>query len=159
MLVRASANRTGAVSASTRPAEPPAARHAIPARPDQRILASAVSPDGSRFAVSSDDKLLRVWSTATWELVAVLYAAPLPRCTRGTGTDDIDVTLRISLSDSQAPKRPSSLTFTRTGTHLVVADKFGEVHRYDLSSTAEPEPLLGHMSLVTDVVRPMRPNL
>jgi len=76
-----------------------------------------------------------------------------------TGTDDIDVSVRISLSDSQAPKRPSSLTFTRTGTHLVVADKFGEVHRYDLSSTAEPEPLLGHMSLVTDVVRPMRPNL
>ena len=56
---------------------------------------------------------------------------------------------------SQAPRRPSSLAFSESGTHLIEADKFGDVYRYNLASAEEPEPLLGQTSLITDVVRPV----
>lgn len=63
-----------------------------------------------------------------------------------------------ALTRSQAPRRPSSLAFSESGTHLIEADKFGDVYRYNLASAEEPEPLLGQTSLITDVVRHTPPH-
>jgi hypothetical protein len=53
-------------------------RQALVPAPTARILAAAASADGARFAVSSDDKTLAVWTTAPWALLATQCVLRLP---------------------------------------------------------------------------------
>ncbi|GBG75282.1 hypothetical protein CBR_g19915 [Chara braunii] len=72
-------------------------------RPDRHgdsIRACAFHPSGRFFASGGDDKLLKLWDTATWQ------------CRRNI----------------RHPKKISALTFSADGCWVITADKFGVVH-------------------------------
>ncbi|KAL3231616.1 tRNA (guanine-N(7)-)-methyltransferase non-catalytic subunit TRM82 [Nakaseomyces bracarensis] len=59
------------------------------------------------------------------------------------------------------PKRPNALAFADNDTSIIVADKFGDVYKIPLNNKSEVtetkedqglEPILGHVSMLTDVV-------
>lgn len=110
-----------------------------------RIVAAAFSRDGALLATTADDKWIRVWDTNEWT------------CSwrRRSG------------------KRPTALAFTPDAAQIVIADKFGDVTAVPLiaATSQQPQaqpskkqadddeeedgikPILGHLSLITDMVR------
>ncbi|KAJ1979812.1 WD repeat-containing protein 4 [Dimargaris verticillata] len=99
----------------------------------------AFTPNGKYLAVCRDDKALYLWDTATWTL-ALAFS-----------------TLR----------RANRILFTHDGQSLLVADKFGDVYRYQLddylarTQTAgtsvlnalgdDDDLVLGHVSMLLDL--------
>eukprot|EP00798_Chlamydomonas_sp_ICE-L_P016483 gene16483-22705_t len=86
--------------------------------------------DGSRLVTGGDDKMLRLWDTATW------------KC----------------LGQWKAPKRVCAGTFTTDSKHFFFADKYGDVlvapcdGSTDGETVSEPPVLLGHLcSILTSV--------
>ncbi len=61
----------------------------------------------------------------------------------------------VTLSSRLLPKRAMALCFTSDDKWVVVADKTGEVYRYRLDSLDQSpgEHLLGHFSVLLDMVR------
>lgn len=53
------------------------------------------------------------------------------------------------------PKRPNAISIAEDGTTVIIADKFGDVYSIDINSSPEEkftqEPILGHVSMLTDV--------
>ncbi|CAI4038041.1 hypothetical protein SMKI_04G3800 [Saccharomyces mikatae IFO 1815] len=53
------------------------------------------------------------------------------------------------------PKRPNAISIAEDGATVTVADKFGDVYSIDINSNPEEkftqEPILGHVSMLTDV--------
>ncbi|CAO3587620.1 unnamed protein product [Absidia cylindrospora] len=84
------------------------------------------SKDGDRLATSGDDKEVRVYDTNNWEL----------------------------LSSRPAHKRVNALQFTKDASTVVVADKFGDVYCHPANTVSEEkfEPIVGHVSMITDVI-------
>ncbi|KAI0235593.1 WD repeat-containing protein 4 [Massospora cicadina] len=90
------------------------------------VLDACFSDDGTKFAVISDSKILRVFDTSGW---AVIFERTLV-------------------------KRATAVAFSHSGVDVCVADKFGDAYRFDLKSTSlETEPIVGHVSVLTDLVR------
>ncbi|KAJ1834227.1 hypothetical protein LPJ63_002114 [Coemansia sp. RSA 2711] len=90
------------------------------------IITVAFSHDGALLAVCTGDKTVTIFSTDDWAPVRSLAAA----------------------------KRPTAITFDLEGANLIIADKFGEVHRTPTAASAgsnKPDLLLGHVSIVCDV--------
>lgn len=55
---------------------------------------------------------------------------------------------------SELPKRPTCLCFCNKERTVIVGDKSGDVYRYTLADenrNSDPQPLLGHLSMVLDV--------
>ncbi|KAJ2144279.1 hypothetical protein IWW43_005230 [Coemansia sp. RSA 1935] len=93
-----------------------------------RIITVAFSQDGSLFATCNNEKTVTIYNTADWTAVRSLIIA----------------------------KRATAITFDPSGAYLLIADKFGEVHRTPTALSADeaaskPELLLGHVSIVCDV--------
>ncbi|KAM4700578.1 tRNA (guanine-N(7)-)-methyltransferase non-catalytic subunit WDR4 [Discoglossus pictus] len=91
-----------------------------------RILASAFSPKGDYFAVTDDNKRLVLFQTEpTWVKVSVRWVSR--RCT--------------------------SLTFSTSGTRILVADKSGDLFSFSVTEPEKDGRLeLGHLSMLLDVV-------
>ncbi|VDM38372.1 unnamed protein product [Toxocara canis] len=107
-----------------------------------QILASGFSEDGLLFAVVTSMKTCLVYDTQhDWKLHRRAF---------------------------RFPKAPAAITFDRDKSHVIVADRSGNICRYKLDECAnsitnvhvdingeescyEGEPLLGHMSMVLDV--------
>ncbi|CAG8470000.1 15574_t:CDS:10 [Racocetra persica] len=84
--------------------------------------------DGSLLASSGEDKLLKVWDIKEWKL----------------------------LSSRSVPKRVVSIAFNNDGSQILTADKFGDVYSYPTNPENTSELLLGHVSMITDMV--LTPN-
>ncbi|AMD19002.1 HBR101Wp [Eremothecium sinecaudum] len=80
-----------------------------------------------------------------------------------TNSDKAVVILRIELEKSNClsllkrqplAKRPNAVAFTNDDETLVIADKFGDVYAIPVLSEKvinSPEPILGHVSILTDI--------
>ncbi|KAK3867100.1 hypothetical protein Pcinc_027414 [Petrolisthes cinctipes] len=109
-----------------------------------QIVAAKASSDGQYLAAACEGKVVVVWCSQTWNVVAV-----------------------HSLN-----KRPMALAITLDSSTIIVADKTGDVYEFPLKNTprrkdntdasseeptcgigedAEPRPLLGHLSMLLDV--------
>lgn len=90
------------------------------------ILASAFSKSGTFFAVCDDQKQLHVYrTTPKWEL----------------------------LSTRQVARRCTAVTFTNSESHVIVADRPGDVYRFATEDDGkEGELILGHLSMLLDVI-------
>ncbi|ORX62417.1 WD40 repeat-like protein [Hesseltinella vesiculosa] len=85
----------------------------------------AFNADGSQLVTTGENKLLQVYDTKTWDLV---------------------LTRPVN-------KRAIAVTFTNDGSTMIVADKFGDAfcHPNVASTKDDLEPILGHVSMVTDL--------
>ncbi|KAJ3074378.1 WD repeat-containing protein 4 [Podochytrium sp. JEL0797] len=97
--------------------------------PEGLIRTIAFHKSGQWMAVASDSRNVEVWNLKTWELVA----------------------------KKMLLKRPNALAFADDGDaeqvgDLVVADKFGDVYRIPVTGSDKIKLLLGHCSLVTDMI-------
>ncbi|KAI1315556.1 tRNA (guanine-N(7)-)-methyltransferase non-catalytic subunit trm82 [Mortierella claussenii] len=108
-----------------------------------RVQVLAFSNDGAFLATAADDKIMKVWDTESWKCL-------------GTRT---------------LVRRSNALEFSKEGSHVVTADKFGDVYNMirDLPDVVEPvksadaaeegeededeaeQPILGHVSMATDL--------
>ncbi|KAF9115309.1 tRNA (guanine-N(7)-)-methyltransferase non-catalytic subunit trm82 [Mortierella sp. AM989] len=108
-----------------------------------RVQVLAFSPDGAFLATAADDKVMKIWDTESW------------RCL-GTRT---------------LVRRSNALEFSNDGSHVITADKFGDVYNMvrDLPDAVAPtkatestendvedeeegeQPILGHVSMATDL--------
>lgn len=81
-----------------------------------------------------------------------------------TDSDKAIVMFEISAEDKnnclrlakrqRLPKRPNAITTTIDDKQLIVADKFGDLYSFGVNDDqpcVNPEPILGHVSLLTDV--------
>ncbi|AGO13712.1 AaceriAGL159Wp [[Ashbya] aceris (nom. inval.)] len=80
-----------------------------------------------------------------------------------TDSDKAAVFFRIELDKDNCltlfkrqpfPKRPNAVTYADDDATLLLADKFGDVYAVDIAGKAEkkdPEPILGHVSMLTDI--------
>jgi tRNA (guanine-N(7)-)-methyltransferase subunit TRM82 len=56
--------------------------------------------------------------------------------------------------NSHAGKRITSMIFSDDSAKLLISDKFGDVYSFALTQTGDTGSLLlGHLSLITDIVR------
>lgn len=94
--------------------------------PTGRVLATAFSRSGAHFAACTDDKELTVWSTdPSWK----------------------------KLWTRTVVKRCMAVTFDSSETALYVADKAGDVYRFEIGDENKEHTLiLGHVSMLLDVV-------
>ncbi|KAK3807814.1 MAG: WD40-repeat-containing domain protein [Benniella sp.] len=108
-----------------------------------RVQVLAFSPDGSFLATAADDKIMKIWDADSWKCL-------------GTRT---------------LVRRSNALVFSKDGSHVVTADKFGDVYNMvrDLPDVPAPvkkvetaeedeededekeQPILGHVSMATDL--------
>ncbi|KAJ3234730.1 WD repeat-containing protein 4 [Chytriomyces hyalinus] len=88
---------------------------------DGPVRTIAISADASRVAIAADARTLSVFDTHTWAQHAQILL----------------------------PKRPTAVAFH--GSDLVVADKFGDVHRLSVGGE-KIKLLLGHCSFVTAMI-------
>jgi len=96
-----------------------------------RILARGISPDGSYLAICDDRKLLHLY---TWN----------------TNTDVWD-----KLSSRSAARRCTAIRFTKDSSHVLVADKSGDVYCFPVTgplSEDTGELKLGHLSMLLDMM-------
>ncbi|KAK3838189.1 MAG: WD40-repeat-containing domain protein [Linnemannia gamsii] len=109
-----------------------------------RVQVMAFSPDGAFLATAADDKIMKIWDTESWKVL-------------GTRT---------------LVRRSNALHFNNSGSHVITADKFGDVYNMirdipdviapvkaaDATEDAEvdedegEQPILGHVSMATDLV-------
>ncbi|KAK9474276.1 Quino protein amine dehydrogenase [Dipodascopsis tothii] len=130
---------SGAVEAEWAPAKPagsatdpePKRTKTKPEDPSNKLVDAirtlAVSADGQTVVASTD------------ETKSVLVLGP-------------DLVLR---SAREFPKRPSAVTTTPDGQTIVLGDKFGDVYAVPTAGDADAsklEPVLGHVSMLTNVV-------
>ncbi|CAO3619215.1 unnamed protein product [Cunninghamella echinulata] len=83
--------------------------------------------DGTRLVTTGDDKEIRVYDTTNnWQL----------------------------LSSQPATKRVNAIQFSKNGSQIIVADKFGDVYCHPVtpSEGQKLSPIVGHVSMLTDVV-------
>ena len=60
----------------------------------------------------------------------------------------------------QVPKRCTAVTFTHSESHVIVADRPGDVYRYPTENDGkEGELILGHLSMLLDLVSKNEPQL
>ncbi|KAF8939152.1 WD40-repeat-containing domain protein [Dissophora ornata] len=111
-----------------------------------RVQVLAFSPDGVFLATAADDKVMKIWDTESWKCL-------------GTRT---------------LVRRSNALEFNKDGSHVITADKFGDVYNMirDLPDVIAPakkaestedgeegegdedegeQPILGHVSMATDL--------
>ncbi|KAF8981309.1 tRNA (guanine-N(7)-)-methyltransferase non-catalytic subunit trm82 [Entomortierella lignicola] len=108
-----------------------------------RVQVLAFSPDGAFLATAADDKIMKIWDTESWKCL-------------GTRT---------------LVRRSNALEFNKDGSHVITADKFGDVYNMvrDLPDVVAPtksiektedgdededegeQPILGHVSMATDL--------
>ncbi|KAG0057356.1 tRNA (guanine-N(7)-)-methyltransferase non-catalytic subunit trm82 [Gryganskiella cystojenkinii] len=117
-----------------------------------RVQQIAISPDGAFLATAADDKVMKIWDTESWKCL-------------GTRT---------------LMRRSNALQFTKDGSHVVTADKFGDIYNMERDIPDVPEkapktaektdgeaegegegegededegeqPILGHVSMATDL--------
>ncbi|KAI8065924.1 WD40-repeat-containing domain protein [Gongronella butleri] len=83
------------------------------------------SPNGAQLATSGDDKVLRVYDTASW---TEAFTRPVN-------------------------KRLNAMRFTKDGKQIVTVDKFGDAfcHPCEAADKDDLEPIVGHVSMVTDL--------
>src|SRR5262249_27429403 len=86
-------------------------RWAIDLRPD--VFAMALSPDGTRVACGSDDRVIHIWDTATGQ--------ELPKCQGHTS-------------------KVLAVAFRGDGQRLVTASHDGTVRQWDTKTGHEVEP-------------------
>ncbi|KAF9097176.1 tRNA (guanine-N(7)-)-methyltransferase non-catalytic subunit trm82 [Mortierella sp. AD031] len=109
-----------------------------------RVQVMAFSPDGAFLATAADDKVMKIWDTESWKVL-------------GTRT---------------LVRRSNALHFNNSGSHVVTADKFGDIYNMvrDIPDVVAPvktaetsedaegdedegeQPILGHVSMATDLV-------
>ncbi|KAI8801639.1 WD40-repeat-containing domain protein [Cladochytrium replicatum] len=95
--------------------------------PSTNIRGLAFDKSGEKMVVARDDKVLACWSTSDWKVVAT----------------------------RSAPKRVNAMIFPEDDAVMILADKFGDVYRHDFASpSAKERLLLGHVSMITDMVLP-----
>jgi len=98
---------------------------------EKDILCHTFSTDGSRFALLTADKKLVLWDVVSWSRQA----------------------------DRPIQRRPTCITFTNsTADTVLIADKSGDVYKYNLASSDPPadekdgsELILGHLSMLLDL--------
>ncbi|KAF9933445.1 tRNA (guanine-N(7)-)-methyltransferase non-catalytic subunit trm82 [Linnemannia zychae] len=147
-------SKNGAILASTIPLEEREANglevQPLTNTPDEaqnnkaRVQVMAFSPDGAFLATAADDKIMKIWDTESWKVL-------------GTRT---------------LVRRSNALFFNNSGSHVVTADKFGDVYNMirDIPDVVAPvkaaetnedgeeeedegeQPILGHVSMATDLV-------
>ncbi|KAG0087001.1 tRNA (guanine-N(7)-)-methyltransferase non-catalytic subunit trm82 [Podila epicladia] len=106
-----------------------------------RVSVMACSKDGAYIATAADDKIMKIWDTASWNCL-------------GTRT---------------LVRRSNALEFNNDGSMVVTADKFGDVYNMirDIPDVVQPvkaaentedadedegeQPILGHVSMATDL--------
>ncbi|KAF9952655.1 tRNA (guanine-N(7)-)-methyltransferase non-catalytic subunit trm82 [Mortierella alpina] len=108
-----------------------------------RVQVLAFSPDGAFLATAADDKIMKIWDTESWKCL-------------GTRT---------------LVRRSNALEFNKDGSHVITADKFGDVYNMvrDIPDVVAPvktaetsedaegdedegeQPILGHVSMATDL--------
>ncbi|KAF9940462.1 tRNA (guanine-N(7)-)-methyltransferase non-catalytic subunit trm82 [Mortierella alpina] len=108
-----------------------------------RVQVLAFSPDGAFLATAADDKVMKIWDTESWKCL-------------GTRT---------------LVRRSNALEFNKDGSHVITADKFGDVYNMirDIPDVVAPiktaetseeaegdedegeQPILGHVSMATDL--------
>ncbi|KAG0296463.1 tRNA (guanine-N(7)-)-methyltransferase non-catalytic subunit trm82 [Linnemannia gamsii] len=109
-----------------------------------RVQVMAFSPDGAFLATAADDKIMKIWDTESWKVL-------------GTRT---------------LVRRSNALHFNNSGSHVITADKFGDIYNMvrDIPDVVAPvksaettedaegdedegeQPILGHVSMATDLV-------
>ncbi|KAI9278018.1 WD40-repeat-containing domain protein [Sporodiniella umbellata] len=84
------------------------------------------SKDGSLFIASGENKSVCVWNTSDWSLK----------------------------TSRPAHKRVNAIQFNSNASLGIAADKFGDVycHNFSVSEEEKLNPILGHVSMVTDMV-------
>ncbi|XP_032238122.2 tRNA (guanine-N(7)-)-methyltransferase non-catalytic subunit wdr4 isoform X2 [Nematostella vectensis] len=88
-------------------------------------VVGAFSPSGNLFAICTNRKTLVVWNTSSWEYV----------------------------SKRKLTKRATAISFTQKEDTVIIADKAGDVYQYSAKdSVAKPSLLLGHLSMIMDMV-------
>lgn len=92
--------------------------------PKDRIRTAVYHPETKRLALVSDDKLLQIWDTHTYTL----------------------------LNSRSIVKRATCLLFNPEGDIILVGDKFGDCYRFLVKDESKPTLLLGHVSILTDMV-------
>ncbi|KAF9184514.1 hypothetical protein BGZ50_003614 [Haplosporangium sp. Z 11] len=108
-----------------------------------RVQVLAFSRDGAYLATAADDKVMKIWDTESWKCL-------------GTRT---------------LIRRSNALEFNKDGSHVVTADKFGDIYNMvrDIPDVVAPvktaetsedaegdedegeQPILGHVSMATDL--------
>ncbi|KAG0306031.1 tRNA (guanine-N(7)-)-methyltransferase non-catalytic subunit trm82, partial [Dissophora globulifera] len=109
-----------------------------------RVQVLTFSPDGAFLATAADDKVMKIWDTESWKCL-------------GTRT---------------LVRRSNALEFSKDGSHVVTADKFGDIYNMirDIPDVVAPvkkaeatedgeeeeenegeQPILGHVSMATDL--------
>ncbi|KAG0362576.1 WD40-repeat-containing domain protein [Gamsiella multidivaricata] len=109
-----------------------------------RVQVLAFSPDGAFLATAADDKVMKIWDTESW------------KC----------------LGTRALIRRSNALEFSKDGSHVITADKFGDVYNMirdipDVVAPVKPtaedtedveddedegeQPILGHVSMATDL--------
>jgi len=86
------------------------------------VIDCRFSPLEKYFAICSSYKQLLVWETADWKLVHT----------------------------REIPRKPMKLLFSQSEDVVLIADKTGNVYRFDFKTEA-PEHLLGHLSVILDM--------
>ncbi|KAG2187429.1 hypothetical protein INT44_005117, partial [Umbelopsis vinacea] len=100
----------------------------------EHFRTTTFSKDGKYLATTGDDKEIRVWDTTNWE----------------------------QQSARPVLKRINAMQFTKDGSQVVEADKFGDVYVFptEVSETTAAEkqeamkknkPIVGHVSMLTDM--------
>jgi WD40 repeat protein len=92
--------------------------------PKKPITSIAYHHTTNKLAFVSDDKQLQVWDAANMTL----------------------------LNSTNVYKRVTCCQFTADGKHIFIGDKFGDLYKYDCALTEKPLLLVGHVSIMTDMV-------
>jgi tRNA (guanine-N(7)-)-methyltransferase subunit TRM82 len=100
------------------------------------VLCAAIDHEYTHLATAGDDKQLKVWAIDGLQLLSERYEAHPP--------PDLDSAHDRDSRNSEIPKKPTQILFTRSGQTIVVADKFGDVFRCVLLIPPSPSRRHSH---------------
>ncbi len=133
---------------------------------DKGVAALVFSPDGSRLAVSGEDRMTRVWDSSTWEIVQEFSAtlSDLSHCLAFSpdggllayGTPRDEAVVRELATGKEVVLRGHrdavrSVAFSPDGKFVVTGSRDGSVKLWDARSFVELRTLRGHTSFVQSI--------